>query len=42
LGISLPDFMLVGGVGLLKSFLFAMLCVFITGGLIKAGLRLRL
>jgi predicted acyltransferase len=42
LGISLPEFMLVGGVGLLKSFLFAMLCVFITGGLIKAGVRLKL
>ena len=42
LGISLPEFMLVGGVGLLKSFLFALLCVFITGGLIKAGVRMRL
>jgi heparan-alpha-glucosaminide N-acetyltransferase len=42
LGISLPDFMLSGGVGLLKSFLFAMLCVLITGGLIRAGLRMKL
>ncbi len=42
LGINLPDFMLEGGVGLLKSFLFALLCVLITGGLIKAGLRMKL
>jgi hypothetical protein len=42
LGISLPDFMLDGWVGLLKSFLFALLCVLITGGLIKAGVRMRL
>ena len=42
LGIGLPDFMLTGGVGLLKSFLFAMLCVLITGGLIRAGLRMKL
>lgn len=42
LGISLPDFMLDGAVGLLKSFLFALLCVLITGLLLKAGVRLRL
>ena len=42
LGINLPDFMLEGGVGLLKSFLFALLCVLITGGLIKAGVRMKL
>lgn len=42
LGIGLPDFMLTGGVGLLKSFLFALLCVFITGGLIRLGIRLKL
>lgn len=42
LGISLPDFMLTGGVGLLKSFLFALLCVFITGALIRAGVRMKL
>ena len=40
-GINLPDFMLVGGIGLLKSFLFAILCAVITGGLLKAGLRFR-
>lgn len=42
LGISLPEFMLDGGVGLLKSILFALLCVFITGGLIRAGVRMKL
>lgn len=42
LGISLPEFMLSGGVGLLKSFFFALLCVFITGGLIRAGVRMKI
>ncbi|RRB04731.1 DUF5009 domain-containing protein [Larkinella rosea] len=42
LGIHLPDFLLIGGMGLLKSFLFALLCVWITGFLSKAGIRLRL
>lgn len=42
LGIHLPGFMLVGGVGLLKSFLFALLCVFITGRLSKIGIKLKL
>lgn len=42
LGISLPEFMLIGGVGLLKSFLFALLCVLITGRLIRLGIRLKL
>lgn len=42
LGINLPDFMLDGGVGLLKSLLFAFLCVLVTGLLLRAGLRLRL
>lgn len=42
LGINLPEFMLIGGIGLLKSFLFALLCVFITGGLIRAGIRMKL
>lgn len=42
MGISLPEFMLAGGAGLLKSFLFALLCVLITGALIRAGLRLKL
>lgn len=42
LGIGLPEFMLTGGVGLLKSFLFALLCVMITGALIRLGIRLKL
>jgi heparan-alpha-glucosaminide N-acetyltransferase len=41
LGISLPEFILIGGVGLLKSFLFALLCVGITGLLVKAGVRFK-
>lgn len=42
LGIHLPAFVLIGGVGLLKSFLFALLCVAITGQLSKVGIRLKL
>jgi heparan-alpha-glucosaminide N-acetyltransferase len=42
LGIHLPDFLLVGGVGLLKSLLFALLCVAITRQLSKVGIRLKL
>jgi heparan-alpha-glucosaminide N-acetyltransferase len=42
LGISLPDVLLTGGIGLLKSFLFALLCVWITRLLGKAGIRLKL
>lgn len=38
----LPDALLTGGVGLLKSFLFAVLCVVITGWLNRAGLKLKL
>jgi predicted acyltransferase len=42
LGIHLPEIILVGSVGLVKSFLFALLCAVITGWLIKAGVRLKL
>lgn len=42
LGIGLPDFMLTGAAGLLKSFLFALLCVLITGLLIRGGVRVKL
>jgi heparan-alpha-glucosaminide N-acetyltransferase len=42
LGIKLPDVLLTGGVGLLKSFLFALLCVWITKMLSKSGVRLKL
>ena len=41
-GLHLPDVMLVGIIGLLKSFLFALLCVAITGGLTQLGVRLKL
>jgi heparan-alpha-glucosaminide N-acetyltransferase len=41
-GFYLPDILLTGGIGLLKSFLFAMLCVFITGMLNRAGVKLKL
>lgn len=39
---KLPEPLLTGGVGLLKSLLFALLCVGITYGLNKAGVRLKL
>ncbi len=42
LGIHLPAVLLIGGIGLIKSFLFALLCAVITGWLIKAGIRLKL
>jgi hypothetical protein len=42
LGIHLPELILAGGIGLLKSFLFALLCVLITGWLIRVGIRLKL
>lgn len=42
LGIHLPGIMLVGGIGLLKSFLFALLCVVVTRWLNQIGVRLRL
>lgn len=38
----LPDVFVTGGVGLLKSFLFALLCVFITGLLNRSGVKLKL
>jgi heparan-alpha-glucosaminide N-acetyltransferase len=40
--IHLPDALLTGGVGLIKSFLFALLCAVITGLLIRLGIRLKL
>lgn len=40
--IHLPDFMVTGGIGLLKSFLFAILCVIVTGLLNKGGVKLKL
>ena len=40
--IHLPQVLLAGGIGLLKSFLFALFCVLITGILIRLGLRMKL
>ncbi|MFC5412065.1 DUF5009 domain-containing protein [Larkinella bovis] len=42
LGIHLPEMLLTGGIGLLKSFCFALLCVGITSVLGKIGIRLKL
>jgi heparan-alpha-glucosaminide N-acetyltransferase len=42
LGVHLLEAILIGGVGLFKSFLFALLCAVITGWLIKLGIRLKL
>jgi hypothetical protein len=40
--IHLPDALLTGGIGLIKSFLFALMCVLITGLLIRLGIRMKL
>jgi hypothetical protein len=42
LGIHLPEMMLTGGAGIIKSLIFALLCVFIAGGLSTMGVRLKL
>ncbi|HTM83204.1 DUF5009 domain-containing protein [Asticcacaulis sp.] len=42
LHIELPDPLLTGGMGLVKSLLFALICVWIAGGLRKVGIRLKL
>ena len=42
LNLELPDALITGGVGLLKSFLFALLCVWAAGKLSRAGVRLKL
>jgi heparan-alpha-glucosaminide N-acetyltransferase len=41
-GLGLPDVMLTGGIGLIKSLVFALVCVWIAGGLSKLGVRLKL
>ena len=41
-GAHLPDAVLTGGVGLIKSLLFALLCVLITGLLNRGGVKLKL
>ena len=40
--LKIPVFFLTGTLGLVKSFLFAMACVWITAGLNKIGIRLKL
>jgi heparan-alpha-glucosaminide N-acetyltransferase len=40
--IHLPQALVTGGLGLIKSFLFALLCVFLTGLLIRSGVRMKL
>jgi hypothetical protein len=42
LGVHLPEIILAGGIGLIKSLLFALLCVVITGGLNRFGVKLKL
>ncbi|GAB4020338.1 DUF5009 domain-containing protein [Spirosoma koreense] len=42
LNLHLPDAVLTGGVGLVKSFLFALSCAWVTGRLNGAGIRLKL
>jgi predicted acyltransferase len=42
LHISLPEVLRTGGIGLVKTFLFAMLCVAVTGILIRIGVRMKL
>jgi predicted acyltransferase len=41
-GLYLPDALLTGGVGILKSVLFALLCVLVTGALNRTGVKLKL
>lgn len=40
--LTLPTLLLTGGIGLLKSFVFAVLCAWVTGVLNRQGIRLRL
>jgi predicted acyltransferase len=42
LNIHLPDALVSGGMGLFKSFLFALFCVYLTGILIRLGVRMKL
>lgn len=41
-GLGLPDTLLAGGVGLLKALGFALICVWVAGGLSKLGVKLKL
>jgi heparan-alpha-glucosaminide N-acetyltransferase len=42
LNINLPEILRTGGTGLVKTFLFAMLCVTVTGLLIRFGVKMKL
>lgn len=42
LKLRLPEVFITDGIGLLKSILFVLLCVMITGALIRLGIRLRI
>jgi heparan-alpha-glucosaminide N-acetyltransferase len=42
LNLKLPDALITGGIGLLKSILFALLCIWVTYGLNRIGIRLKL
>lgn len=42
LHLHLPEVVLIGGIGLLKSFLFALLCAWLTGRLNRVGVKLKL
>lgn len=41
-GLKFPELLLTGGIGLLKSFCFALLCVLVTKGLNRVGVRLKI
>ncbi len=41
-GLGLPDSLLTGGIGLVKSLGFALICVWIAGGVSRLGVRLKL
>lgn len=41
-GFRFPEFLLDGGTGLLKSFVFAIICVWIAGRLNKSGIKLKI
>jgi predicted acyltransferase len=40
--LEVPDLWLTGGIGLIKSLLFALVCVWLAGGLRRIGIRLKL
>ncbi|ESQ74535.1 DUF5009 domain-containing protein [Asticcacaulis sp. AC402] len=42
IGLTLPDLLVTGGVGLVKSLVFALICVWVAGGLSRLGVKLKL